>query len=228
MLTRENILSGWLHERLKEHADAVDILPIEELDRQRRAFVATRPCSGDLWVFGYGSLIWNPCAHVKARRTGQVYGFHRQFCLWTHLGRGTQECPGLMLGLENGGSVRGVALCLAEADLDRELSIIWNREMITSAYRPHWVRCHTEEGPVNALGFVINHQHDRYTGPISEDEIVNALAHASGPIGDCCDYLYNTYDHLQEIGIEDRMLRRLKRLVEAKRLAIAADAQEKH
>lgn len=164
---------------------------------------------GTLWVFGYGSLIWNPCFHFAERRLATARGWHRQFCLWTHLGRGTRECPGLMLGLEQGGACRGVAYRIAPDQVEAELDIIWRREMVTAAYRPIWLRAVTADGPIMAIGFAINRGHERYAGRLEEQRIVEAIATATGPLGPCAEYLFNTTAHLDELGIGDRYLRRL-------------------
>src|SRR5262249_7434624 len=150
----------------------------------------------DTWLFGYGSLIWNPCFEYAERRIAKVVGWHRRFCLWTQLGRGSAKRPGLMLGLERGGSCRGVAFRVSAPMVEAELDIVWRREMVTDAYVPTWVNTATAEGRVRAVAFTINRRHPRYSGLLSERQIVEAIALAEGRLGTNRDYLLNTVQHL--------------------------------
>ncbi len=212
MLTRERIRSGWIQELVRAHG-VPGVLDEAELAASRAACLARRPPGADVWVFGYGSLIWNPCFHFVERRVVTVPGWHRRFCLWTSIGRGSPERPGLMLGLEPGGSCRGVAFRIAEAEVESELDIVWRREMVTAAYRPTWVTAHGAGETVRAIAFTINRAHPRYAGRLAEERIVEALATARGPVGACCDYLFNTVAHLEELGVPDRRLAALCRQV---------------
>ena len=93
----------------------------------------------DVWVFGYGSLMWNPAFHHVELRPARLHGWHRSFCLWNTFGRGSPEKPGLMLALQPGGACAGVALRIAADAVPSELGVLWNREMLTGAYLPRWV-----------------------------------------------------------------------------------------
>ena len=170
-----------------------------------------------VWLFGYGSLIWNPAFHFTDRLTGTVHGYHRRFCLWTHLGRGCPERPGLVLGLERGGSCRGAAFHIAPEAVEEELAIVWRREMLSGAYVPRWVRVRTALGDVRAITFVINHAHERYARLLPDDRVAEVIATAEGFLGPCADYLINTVDHLAALGIHDRPLERLRAQVLAHR-----------
>ena len=189
------------------------VLSDEELATSLGGLLGGADLSTGVWVFGYGSLIWNPAFHFTDRVVGTVYGFHRRFCLWTHLGRGCPERPGLVLGLERGGSCRGVAYHIAPAAAMEELDIVWRREMISDAYVPRWVAVRTPMATVRAITFTINHAHERYARDLSDDEAAAAIAGASGFLGPCADYLINTVDHLAELGIHDRPLERLRNRV---------------
>lgn len=213
VLTRELIQGGWIQQLVGASDEPGHVLSEEELRLSREAMLAAHPQGEDLAVFAYGSLIWNPCFHFAGRELAHVHGFHRRFCLWTHLGRGTRENPGLMLGLDTGGSCRGVLYTIAAADIAGELDIVWRREMVTAAYRPTWVAARTNGGPRRAITFLINHAHPRYAGRLDESAVVASLATACGPLGACSDYLFNTAAHLDELGIADRGLHRLVRLV---------------
>ena len=212
-LTREQIRDGWVQRLVRSSGLEIGALSDEELRASRQQALAGHPPGADLAVFAYGSLIWNPAFHFAAREIAHIHGFHRRFCLWTQLGRGSPEQPGLMLGLDTGGSCRGVLYTVAAAQIDCELEIVWRREMVTAAYRPCWVVARTPTGRRRAIAFLINHAHPRYAGHLPEAAIVETLAHACGPLGHCAEYLFRTTEHLEELGIHDRSLRRLSRLV---------------
>ncbi|MHA1538005.1 MAG: gamma-glutamylcyclotransferase [Alphaproteobacteria bacterium] len=220
-LTREMIAAGRVRELVLQSDQAYPVLSDDELVASRRQTLALAG-GEDVWVFGYGSLIWNPAFHFAEKRIGTIHGFHRRFCLWTPIGRGTKEFPGLMLGLERGGSCRGLAYRIEADKVECELDIIWRREMVSGAYAPRWVTMRGDatggnEGPVRAIAFVINHTHERYAGLLPEARVAAIIAKAEGGLGRCCDYLFNTVEHLDELGIADAPLSRLAAQV-AKRL----------
>ena len=175
-LSRQSLLDGTVHALVRDGPGAVHMMDDAERDASLREALSRAPVGGDVWVFGYGSLIWNPAFHYVERRIGRVHGFHRRFCLWTTLGRGSPENPGLVLGLESGGSCTGVAYRIAASEVGTELDVVWRREMLTSAYRPVWVRVHTAAGPAKAVTFAINASHERYSGRLSEARICQAIA----------------------------------------------------
>jgi cation transport protein ChaC len=172
--------------------------------------------SGEVWVFAYGSLIWNPCFAFVERRIAQVAGHHRRFCLLIRRFRGTPERPGLMLALDRGGSCRGLAYRIDPARLEAELTPLWRREMLTSAYRPRWVAARTPRGTVPAIAFVANRRHERYVGALPDTETAAMLASACGHAGSCAEYLHETVASLEALGIRDRGLWRLQALVAAR------------
>jgi glutathione-specific gamma-glutamylcyclotransferase len=223
-LTREKIRSGWIREMVAAQDLGVRILSEEELNATRESCLACLAAEEDLWLFAYGSLIWNPCIEVAERRIARLHGWHRQFCLWTNLGRGTPEQPGLMLGLERGGSCMGVAYRVTATTIETELDIVWRREMVTGAYSPRWVRLTTAEGDVRAVAFTINRAHERYAGRLPDEQTVATIARAEGPLGPNRDYLYNTVSHLEELGLHDRGLRRLGDAVRGYRAEHALEA----
>jgi cation transport protein ChaC len=214
-LTREQIRDGHVRKVIAELGVSMRVLTEDELAASRSATLAGVDLSAGVWLFGYGSLIWNPAFHFTDRLIGRIFGWHRRFCLWTHLGRGCPERPGLVLGLERGGSCRGVAFHIAPAAVEEELAIVWRREMISGAYVPRWVEVHTAVGRVPAITFVINHTHERYASFLGEEQIAEVIASARGWLGPCADYLVNTVDHLAALGIHDRPLEHLRaRVVE--------------
>ena len=166
----------------------------------------------DIWVFAYGSLIWNPLFPVAEKRIARIYGFHRSFCLWSRVGRGTRDNPGLVLGLDHGGACTGLGLRIAAAHAVEELSLLWRREMVTGAYFPTWVRARTAAGAVNAIAFVIDHRSHAYAGRLPESAIAQNIREAAGMIGPCTEYLEKTAAGLAAHGIDDARLARMARL----------------
>jgi len=214
-LNRDALASGHMEELLKE-AERQGIFKRttpEERRESRQRILAQYAADEDVWVFGYGSLMWNPAFHYAESAPGHLFGFHRRFCLWTPLGRGSPENPGLILGLEAGGSCRGLLYRLDKGKEEEELSIVWNREMIGGAYTPRVVPVHCPAGVVRAVTFVINRQHERYAGRLPPERIARSIATARGHLGPCCDYLFNTVNHLDALGIKDGPLHALARLV---------------
>lgn len=216
-LTRESILDGSLHNLVRATLGP-DVRIMTEAERvaQVQAMLARAPRPREVWVFAFGSLIWNPTFHFTERRTARIHGFHRQFCLWARAGRGSPERPGLMLSLESGGSCTGVAYRLPRRAEATELDVIWRREMFTMAYRPVWTLARTPKGPVHAVAFSANRSHERYAPGLEDKAIARFLATGAGPMGRCCDYLFETVAHLRQLGIRDRRLEALEAKVRRK------------
>lgn len=209
-LTRESLLDGSLHAAVRAQlGDEARLMTDAERHAQVLDMLDRAPVPGRVWVFAFGSLIWNPAFHYAERRTARVHGFHRQFCLALRAGRGSPERPGLMLSLESGGSCTGVVYRLAPGTEVTELDVLWRREMLTHAYRPVWVRAHTPQGPEPAVAFAVNRAHERYAPGLDAETVAERLATGAGALGRCCDYLFDTVDHLRELGIRDRRLESL-------------------
>jgi cation transport protein ChaC len=174
------------------------------------------PPGEDFWVFGYGSLMWHPgFPHVEVR-VGVLHGYHRRFCVYSHRYRGTPECPGLVLGLDRGGSCRGLVFRVPAAEGESVLDYLHEREMITGVYIPTWLAVETAQGPVSAAGFVVDRRHEQYTGRLTLDETAELILQGHGARGPCTDYLANTVRHLEGLGLGAGPLKRLLRLVEAR------------
>ncbi len=216
VLDRETLEAGGLQRRLRAVAAGMELWSEERIRRSLDETLAARPePGGDLWLFAYGSLIWNPIVRFTERRLALVRGYHRRFCLRTVLGRGCPERPGLMLALDQGGSCRGIAYRLPAALAREELLLVWRREMVAGAYRPRWLRARSGEGPLTVLAFTIERRHERYCPRLTEEERIAMLATARGPLGRAADYLFDTARHLAELGIPDRHLDRLCEAVRA-------------
>ncbi len=214
-IAREDVVDGRLEEMvtLSEQQGHFRRLPESERDKSRWNILAQLPEGEDVWLFAYGSLIWSPMIEFAEKRHAQLYGYHRQFSMWTKIGRGTPDCPGLTLALEPGGSSKGIAFRIAGKDVEQELKIVWNREMIGGSYVPKIVRLQTEKAPIQAIAFVMNRAHENYAGKLDPELVAKTIAGATGPLGKCEDYLFNTVSHLDELGLTDHKLSRLARMV---------------
>ena len=124
--------------------------------------LADHPPGQDVWLFGYGSLMWNPAMHFAEQRAGTVRGWHRSYCLWLEAGRGSPENPGLMLGLDRGGRAAGALFRVPHDQAREELLLPFRRELFTYSYEPRFVVAATPDGPIRAITFVVNRGGPRY------------------------------------------------------------------
>ena len=171
--------------------------------------LAARAGPGPFWVFAYGSLMWNPGFAFVAKRVGTIYGYHRDFCQWSRINRGTPERPGLVLTLERGGSCRGLAFRMGRAASREDLVKLWRREMTLRSYEPRWLECHAGAERLPVLAFVVNRGCSGYAGRLGPDAVVHALATARGKAGSAAEYLFHTQSVLETHGIRDERIRRL-------------------
>lgn len=172
-----------------------------------------------IWVFGYGSLIWRPEFEFDHKARGLVYGYHRSLCLWSRLYRGTPEKPGLVLGLEPGGSVHGVAFRIPAPIAHPHLRALWKRELLTGAYVPRWLEVRLPGGNaerIRAIAFIMDRSAPGYAGELDRSTMLDTVCTASGRNGSCADYVLSTVQSLAEHQIHDRHLARLAEEVGAK------------
>ncbi len=218
-ITREALECDEIRGAMQARHPEVPLLDDATLHASMRATLQQRPEQADrvdgVWLFGYGSLLWNPCVTVAERRHARLHGYHRDFKLKLAYGRGSPGAPGLMLGLVPGGSCRGFALRVPGRGraLERELHLVWRREMLTGVYVPRWLELRTEPGRVPAIAFVVNAAHETYRPQLDEDTEVELMATGHGMLGSAAEYLDSTVAHLEEEGIHDRRLQRLHRQV---------------
>ena len=181
-----------------------------------------------VWVFAYGSLMWNPEMAFAETRPAVLHGFHRRFCLYSRDYRGTPERPGLVLGLDRGGSCRGLARRLPPDALGAAIDRLWAREMAGDTqygnaiepiqdagqvYDMRAVTVATPQGPVAAYAFTVRRDNIDYAGRLGIERMAEIIAAAAGGRGTGRDYLANTVRHLDELGIRDKGLRRLHEAV---------------
>lgn len=186
----------------------------EELAQLKRGFLESLHIEGDIWVFGYGSLMWNPGFPHLDTCEAMLHGWHRAFCVYSHRYRGTPEKPGLVLGLDSGGSCRGMALKVARSDAVDVLDYLWDREMVTGVYRPRLLKARAGAESLPCHAFVVDRRHRQYAGGLAMDEMVRLIRQGVGSGGLNRDYLANTVRHLDEAGVSDGPLHRLLELVE--------------
>ena len=193
-------------QRMAELSDAEIKSSLEKTLENRR--------DEDLWLFGYGSLIWKPDFAYADRAVARVRGYHRSFCLWQRRYRGNRHNPNLMLALDAGGSCRGVAFRVAAPDVKAKIAATWRRELVGNGYRPRWVTACTDQGAVPALAFIANRGNaERYTGRLPDAVVARYIAEACGENGSGAEYLLETVLALEELGIRDSRLWRLQSLV---------------
>jgi len=166
-----------------------------------------RDANGDLWVFGYGSLMWNPGFPHAEAQPAVLRGYHRAFCLYSHYYRGTYERPGLVLGLDRGGVCLGKAFRIAAVDAEGALAYLIDREMRgEDVYLLRWREVALVNRCVTAACFVVNRQHGHYAGRLPHDRIAQIISGAVGQTGSNRDYLLNTLQHLDALGVRDANL----------------------
>lgn len=171
---------------------------------------------GDLWVFTYGSLMWNPGFPRKAEESSLLRGYHRAFCVYSSRYRGTISAPGLVLGLDRGGACRGTAYRVAAADVPAVLEILWRQEMRRRVYVPRLLPVLIGTRRRTALTFLANRRHDAYAGRLAIDAAAAIIAGCCGERGPNIDYLVNTLRHLDALGVHDHHLHRLLAAVRAR------------
>ncbi|MBN9315144.1 MAG: gamma-glutamylcyclotransferase [Devosia sp.] len=185
-----------------------------DYDAEVERWISAAP-GDDFWIFAYGSLIWNPATDTDAEKIAVARGWHRSFCLFDQRYRGNPKQPGLMLCLDRGGTCRGVAYRIPAARLRENLHKLIRREMsmVPSAFPARWIKVMTETGPLTTLAFIIDRRDQRYIGGLSLAERADQLAQAHGWKGSMAEYVLSTVTRLEELGIHDRNLWQIQRLV---------------
>ena len=165
---------------------------------------------GDLWVFGYGSLMWSPGFRYTERSAGRLRGYHRALCILSHRYRGTPGRPGLVMGLCRGGSCWGIAFRVPAARAQRVLCTLWRREMLNRVYWPRLVPVTLRRGRrVQALAFVADPEHRQFVGELDLHGRAQLVAQGIGERGPCMDYIRNTILHMAQLGVRDPHLERV-------------------
>ena len=169
----------------------------------------------ELWVFAYGSLIWNPEFEFLESRSATANGWHRSFCLKLTRWRGTRELPALMLALDQGGTCKGLAYRLPARDHFGQLGLLMRREIDANPPTnvPRWISVKTEGGTLRALAFIAAPDGNAYAGKLPPEKVAHVLARAAGHWGSAAQYLFRTVTMLEEHGIRDRNMWLIQSLV---------------
>lgn len=203
MLTREFLKSADCQSSFGPIEESL-LLSTEQRTASLQRFLLDKPTKGPLWVFGYGSLMWNPLLDYDRVEIASLQGWSRDFCLSLIAGRGSADSPGRMLALVEGGETTGLAFKLCCESWESELALLWKREMLTGCYRPLWQSLTLENGEaIEALVFVANPQHSLFK---AEESIVckaRTIANAQGPLGKNITYLQEMIATFQRYGIRE-------------------------
>lgn len=168
----------------------------------------------DIWVFAYGSLIWHPGFEFMDQQLALLRGYHRRFCIYSHHHRGTPDRQGLVLGLDRGGSCRGVAFQVAAAQSRSAMIYLIERELVAPVYQPRCLRVQLVDQAISAWTFVVDQRHHQYAGKLSVETAAQLIRQAIGKRGPNREYLENTVHHLEQLGIQDSRLRSILEKVE--------------
>ncbi len=189
--------------------------PVYRNPEQQAPEVQALEGQGELLVFAYGSLMWRPDFPHAGGFMARVYGYHRALCLTSTRYRGTAENPGLVLGLDRGGSCVGQVWRVAAQHRRGVVDGLNTRELIHRIYQARFLTVYDHaHQPHRAYGFVADRQHGQYAGGLSEDQRVAMIAHGRGSLGTSRDYLAMTLAHLAALGIINGPLHRLLARVE--------------
>ncbi|MGB8276214.1 MAG: gamma-glutamylcyclotransferase [Alphaproteobacteria bacterium] len=179
---------------------------------------------GDVWVFGYGSLMWDPGFPFVERRRALLRGYHRALCVYSRFHRGTLARPGLVLGLLRGGSCRGMAFKVAQSEAKAVLGYLDERELVSYAYRRRHLPVRLEESTVRAFVYVADPDHSQYAGRLTRERTVELVVQGVGVSGTCYDYLESAVRHLDALGFTDGPLHEVRRrAMETMRAALSYD-----
>ncbi|HZH09207.1 MAG TPA: gamma-glutamylcyclotransferase [Microvirga sp.] len=166
--------------------------------------------SEDLWVFGYGSLMWRPGFPYLERRHAHLYGYRRALCVISHVHRGTPENPGLVLGLDRGGRCHGVAFRVDRREAESTLHYLREREQVTSVYLERRLPVRLDDGrAVTAVAYVADRKHEQYAGNLSFEEVLALVRQGKGISGANPDYVRSTHEHLLSMGVVDPLMQRI-------------------
>ena len=176
----------------------------------------------DLWIFGYGSLMWRPGFPYLEAHPALLRGWHRSLCVYSHHHRGTPARPGLVLGLDRGGACRGVAFRVAAIEAETTRAYLIEREQVTLVYREIAARVRLDDGRIlRAMTFAVDRDHHQYAGSLAPERQAELVRSAHGVSGRNIEYLENTLRRLKELGVRDGRLQAV-----ARSLGLAALAPE--
>jgi cation transport protein ChaC len=208
MLTRKAIDSGAY---LRHFESQPNLWSLERIDASLAEILKQRPPEAhDTWIFGYGSLIWNPMIEFETMRPALLHDWHRSFCVHMVSGRGSPTQPGRMLAVEPGSHTWGVALRLSPSTVDRELKLIWIREMVLGSYKPIWAPVTLFGGTrVQAIVFAADEHSKQYQADSSLETIEPLIRSANGEFGSNAGYVHKLRSSLRALGLRDTFIDQL-------------------
>ena len=210
----DEVLAGWDAQALELGLGAQWRCSDEWLEASRRALLGRLDGRQDLWIFAYGSLMWDPALHFKELRRARLAAYQRRFSYLTTIGRGNAEQAGLVLSLEaQPGHCEGLAFCIDASLVEQESLLFWRREMIVGGYQPRLLPISTPQGELLALTLVSNPGHASHAGDLSLEQEAAIIRRAQGSHGTNRDYLEQLVDQLDRLGIVDGYVQRLSRLI---------------
>ncbi len=211
-LTRE-LIEARFPEPIVNRSQSMGELSDAEIHASLRETLAGRR-NEDIWLFGYGSLMWKPDLVYADRKIARVQGYHRSFCLWQRRYRGNRVNPNLMMALDAGGSCCAVVYRVTAPNVEAKIAATWRRELMGNGYRPRWVTALTDGGPVPAVTFVANRDNaELYTGRMHDEVFASTIAEACGERGSGAEDLLETVLALEKLRLRDSRLWRLQKSV---------------
>lgn len=184
-----------------------------------------KPTAEDFWVFGYGSLMWRPGFEFTDRRSAKLIGAHRALCVYSFVHRGTPEKPGLVFGLDQGGTCRGIAYRISASRREETIRYLRDREQVTMVYREEWRTIWLDDDPaltVEALVYMVDRGHEQYAGKLSVARQVHLIRQGHGRSGPNRDYVLDAVKALEDLGYRDTEIHAV-----ASRLKSGSDAVPK-
>ncbi|MEN0087440.1 MAG: gamma-glutamylcyclotransferase [Pseudomonadota bacterium] len=164
----------------------------------------------EMWVFGYGSLMWRPGFEYVEAKHAKLHGLHRRLCIYSHVHRGTPQRPGLVLGLDKGGSCQGMVFRVERAMQTEVLAYLREREMMNGVYYEAMRRVRCDDGStVKALCYCAVRDHVQFAPVIGMDATIRQVHGAVGQSGRNEDYVLSTVEKIQAMGARDRELERV-------------------
>ena len=190
-----------------------------EQQRSLQQILDTKPKNSSIRVFGYGSLLWKPIISFRKYQKAILKGWSRQVCNWTIHARGTSSNPGLVFGLnkDTNGSCEGLVFEFYEKSLLPDLKNLWAQEMHSNLYHPRWLPIFTQKEQYSVIAFVVNQNHPLYVSNIPDDEAADIICAASGIFGPCADYFTDTTTALKKMGLKDKNIENLTKLIKARK-----------
>lgn len=207
-----SVLSAWDQQAREQGLGPSWRLSDEELEASRHNILDQRHKQQDVWIFAYGSLMWDVGLYFSEVRRACLVGHERRFNTWTTIGRGTVKQPGLVLSVEpHKGACHGLAFRIDGPLVEQESQVFWRREMLLGAYCPRFATVSTPQGDIEALVLTANAGHPSWVGDMALEDVASVISHAKGQVGSNLEYLLQLADQLERLEIDDPYVQRLIR-----------------